>query len=360
MDDWKDIEEPKGAVGTVTAAQVATGPVIPPQTRLLTYSAQEWEGFVEEWAHYCLKKLYKNVRRFTGAGDRGIDVAGFVDGQFLKGVWDNYQCKHYDNALAPTDVWAEIGKIVWHSFQGDYTAPRRYYFVAPKGTGTKLTKLLSDTTELREGLIENWEKYVKKGVTGTQQVELDDALRAFVDKFDFSIFEARTGLQLVEDHKATPVHVARFGGGLRARPAAGKPPAAVAPGESRYVTQLLGAYSEHTGTAVSDSSAISPRKLNDHFVRQREAFYAAESLRVFARDSVPPGTFESLQDNIYDSVIDTHDGTHADGYHKVCAVTKAAQEVQITANALITCTDSKDRHGICHQLVNDERMWWKK
>jgi hypothetical protein len=357
---WTDIEKPGGAASSTTAAQVAMGPVIPPQQRLLTYSPDEWEVFVEEWAYYCLRESYKYVQRFSGAGDMGMDVVGFADDQRLKGVWDNYQCKHYDHALTPSDVWAELGKIIWYSFKGEFAVPGRYYFVAPWGAGTKLLRLLANGSELRKALVENWDKSVKTGITSTQEVPLDAALGAYVDQFDFSIFDAKTALQLVDDHRNSPVHAARFGGGLGPRPAAGKPPAAVTPGESRYVSQLLGAYGEHTSTAVSDPSAISPPKLKDHFRRQREAFYEAESLRVFARDTVPPGTFESLQDDIYDCVIDTHDSAHSDGYQKVCAVTKAAQEVQITANALISCTNPKDRHGICHQLVNDERLWWKK
>lgn len=357
---WKDIKEPSSAATSVTAAQVATGPVIPPQQRLLAYSPDEWEGFVEEWTYYCLRKTYMHVQRFTGPGDMGVDVAGFVDAKRLKGIWDNYQCKHYDNALTPGDVWTEIGKVIWYSFKGEYTVPRRYYFVAPMGVGTKLSRLIANTSKLHQELIDNWDKHVKAGITKTQEVPLDAVLRAYVDTFDFSIFDAKTSIQLVDDHRSSPVHSARFGGGLPPRPAAAKPPGAVADGESRYVTQLLGAYGEHSNTNVTDPSTISPAKLQNHFRRQREAFYEAESLRVFARDTVPPGTFESFQNDIYDGVIDTHDASHPDGYRKVCAVTKAAQDLQITANALISCTSPKDRHGICHQLVNDERLWWKK
>ncbi len=358
--EWKDIQKPSGPTPAVTAAQVATGPIIPPQQRLLTYSPGDWEGFVEEWAYYCVKKHYKHVQRFSGAGDMGLDVAGFVDDKRLSGVWDNYQCKHYDHALTPSDVWAEFGKIIWHSFKGEYAMPRRYYFVAPWGAGTKLSRMLANASKLHEELIENWDKHVKAAITATQEVPLDAALRTYIEKFDFSIFDAKTALHLVAEHRSSPVHAARFGGGLPPRPATGKLPPAIASGESRYVTQLLGAYGEHMSTTVTDPSNISPQKLKDHFRRQREAFYEAETLRVFARDTVPPGTFESLQDDIYDGVIDTHDAAHADGYQKVCAVTKAAQEMQITANALISSANPKDRHGICHQLVNDERIWWKK
>jgi hypothetical protein len=93
-DGWKEIAAP-ATRPSLTAAQVATGPVIPPQQKLLLYSDDQWEDFVQEWAHYCLKPEYVKVWRFTGAGDRGIDVAGFVDAAELNGVWDNYQCKHY-------------------------------------------------------------------------------------------------------------------------------------------------------------------------------------------------------------------------------------------------------------------------
>ncbi len=358
--NWKDINKPPSPANAVTAAQVVNGPVIPPQQRLLTYSPAEWEEFVEEWAYYCLAAKYKHVQRFSGAGDMGIDVAGFGDDARLKGVWDNYQCKHYDHALWPSDVWAELGKIVWYSFNGEYTAPRRYFFVSPRGAGTSLSRLFSNTTKLREELIANWDKHVKDAITSTQAVLLSTELRAHVEAFDFSIFDAKTTLQLVDDHRASPAHAARFGGGLRPRPASEKPPQEVTSAESRYVTQLLGAYGEHTGTITTDPSALSVQKLKDHFRRQREAFYEAESLRVFARDGVPPGTFESLLDDIHDGVIDTHDASHADGYVKVCAVTKAARDMQITANALITCTSPKDRDGICHQLVNEDRLRWTR
>jgi len=358
--DWEDIKEPPGPTAVVTAAQVAHGSLIPPQQQLLIYSPDQWEGFVQEWLHYCLKNAYKQVQRFSGAGDMGIDVVGFVDAKRLEGVWDNYQCKHYDHALTPGDVWPEFGKVIWYSFKQHYVPPHRYYFVAPRGAGTSLSKLLANGTKLREELIANWDKKVKSEITSTQEVPLDPALLAYVHAFDFSIFGAKTSLQLVDDHRTTPAHVARFGGGLPPRPAAATPPTTVAPTESRYVTQLLGAYSEHTGKPVPDHSALTAPALRGHYHRQREAFYHAESLRIFARDTVPNGTFESLQQDIFDGVIDTHDAAHPDGYQKVCAVTKAAREVQITANALISCTQPKDRDGICHQLVNEERLWWTK
>ena len=76
---WTKISAPKALANQVTASHIIHGPSIPPQQRLLTYSPAEWEEFVHEWAHYSLKQLYVSVERFSGAGDAGIDVAGFTD-----------------------------------------------------------------------------------------------------------------------------------------------------------------------------------------------------------------------------------------------------------------------------------------
>jgi hypothetical protein len=37
------------------------------------------------------------VLRFTGAGDKGIDIAGFNSAKLLKGVWDNYHASTTDD-----------------------------------------------------------------------------------------------------------------------------------------------------------------------------------------------------------------------------------------------------------------------
>lgn len=359
--EWTDISAPPSPAVAVSSAQIIYGPRIPAQQQLLLYSADQWEQFVQEWVHCCLKKQYIDVKRFSGAGDQGVDVAGFCDNKKLQGIWDNYQCKHYAHALLPGDVWVEFGKIIWYSFNQEYTPPRKYYFVAPMGAGTGLTKLLADAEKLRAAVIEKWKTHIESKITDTRAIPLEGALLTYVQNFDFSIFDSKNSLQLVEEHKETPYFAVRFGGGLPARPIAAPAPSEIDPVESRYVSQLLGAYADHKKTDVPDPTALkSWPPLQGHFARQREAFYQAESLRVFARDSVPAGTFEALQGDIYDGVVDTHDAEHPDGYARVVEVTKAARELQITANALISCTNPKDRDGICHQLANEDRLRWCK
>lgn len=361
FDDFEDLAPPP-APAPATAELVLRGPAIPPQQRILLYGPEEWESFIHEWAHYCLKKDYLRVQRFTGAGDHGIDIAGFTDGDKLQGVWDNFQCKHYDHALRPGDAWPEIGKVLWYSFNKEYKPPRQYYFVSPHGVGTTLAGYLSDVAKLRSAFIGNWDKNVRDKIKATHEIKLEGGFRKYVEAFDFSIFDAKSGLEVTENHRGCPLHAVRFGGGLPARPESEKPPAAIdVTKESRYIEQLLAAYADHTEQSVPDLDALKDwPKLKGHFHRQREAFYHAESLRVFARDSVPAGTFEALQDDIHSGVVDVCDDEHDDGYMRVLEVTKAARSLQLTSNALLSCAKLKDRDGICHQLANEDRLLWTK
>lgn len=341
------------------SARVQFGRPIPAQQQLLLYSADEWEEFVLEWVH-SQRPLYLDVRRFSGANDMGIDIAGLTNEDGLIGVWDNFQCKHYSGPLAPATAGSEIAKIVWHSFNQHFTPPRKYYFIAPKGCGTSLTKLLSNAESLREYVIENWAS-CSKNITSTKVIPLEDDFKNFVESFDFTIFSARTALELIDDHRKTPYHVVRFGGGLPDRPSVPPPPDDIAIQESRYIKQLFSAYSDHLKLDVADLSGLESRRdLIDHFHHQREFFYHAEALRNFARDTVPSGTFEDLQSEVHAGVVDVETKTHDDALVRLNAVTQAASIIQLTANALISVVKVQDRKGICHQLANEDRLHWKR
>ena len=138
---------------TASSAKILHGRLVPPQQQILLYSAAEWEEFILEWAHYQ-KTKYKKVVRLSGANDMGIDVAGFTDDKGFFGVWDNHQCKHYDDPLTPSTALPEIGKALWHGFNCKFALARRYYFMAPQDCGMSLKKLLLNSAELKNKLIE--------------------------------------------------------------------------------------------------------------------------------------------------------------------------------------------------------------
>jgi hypothetical protein len=86
--EFVEICAPAPPPAVLTATHMQSGPAIEPLKRLFLYSADEWEGFIDEWATACLKAKYKKVQQFAGANDKGIDIAGFADDGLLLGVWD--------------------------------------------------------------------------------------------------------------------------------------------------------------------------------------------------------------------------------------------------------------------------------
>lgn len=339
-----------------SADHVFNGIPIPKPNRVTGFSPEEWESFTEEWAS-SLTDSYTCVRRFGGAGDKGIDVVGFLTDALWNGGWDNYQCKRYNNSLCPSDIWVEIGKIIYYSYKGEYPPPRKHYFVASKGIGTTLQKLFVNPEHLKKQAKDNWKAHCQDKITVTVSLPLEGELLDWFNKFDFSIFSEKSVLELIDGHAKTPYHAVRFGGGLPPRPEVPPPPKEHNAEESGYIQQLFKAYSDNTGRSVNDISDI-PSSLNQDFLLQRERFYHAESLRNFARDTVPNGTFNSLQKEVFHGVIDICNNSHKDGLARMRATIVQAANISISSNPLVSVVQVQDKQGICHQLANEYKLIW--
>ena len=338
-----------------SGTDVIAGPLVAPIDRLKLFDPTQWEEFVLEWAD-SLRARYASVERYGGPGDLGCDVVAYLA---AGGAWENYQCKHYDHRLAPGDVWPEIGKLLVHTQRGALSVPQRYVFVAPQGAGTTLSKLLKRPDELRDGLKDAWARRCRTGIVSGATIELEGALLAHVEAFDFSIFSALPPLRLLDEHAQTRWYVARFGSGLPPRPPIPTPPATPASEEAVYVGELLGAYAGHVGRPIGSSAdLVGLEVLAEHFSDARIAFYSAEGLRVFSRDTLPPGSFDALQDDVHVGIRDDVLFAHADGYARVLAATRTAQSLALTAHALGNTATVRDRRGICHQLANDSKVRW--
>jgi hypothetical protein len=344
----------------VSSRKVINGKIIPPKQHLLLLSADDWEEFVVEWGHFQ-KTKYHLVTRLGGANDYGIDVACFYTDKGFHGEWDNFQCKYYKgDPLTPGTAIPEIGKILWHIFNKKITTPKRYYFFAPKDCGASLKKLLLDSAKIKRKLFDEWDNWCANTITSKLTVKLEGLFLTFVEQFDFSIFQYKPVLEVIEEHSDTPYYAVRFGGGLKDRPEPNEPPEHVDDIEVKYVERLNDAYADHKKIDTTILKLSEHPELEAHFIRQREAFYFAESLRTFARDSVPPGTFEDLQNDMLDGVIDTLESNHKDGFARLKEVMKESKSVPLDANGLFQVIRVKDRYGICHQLANSEKIKWVK
>lgn len=326
---------------------------------IASYSDDEYENFVKEWALEGLGQRYAVVRRASGAGDMGRDVLGFVTPDLDTSSYDNYQCKHYRGSLAPSDIWVEIGKLCWYTYKQEYRVPRAYYFVAPEGIGPTLQRLLENPEKLRTGFLAQWEKHCATGIASGVRIPLNADLLHHINAFDFRIFKSVDPDELIEQHAATRRHAARFGGGLRARPPAEPPPPDVKPNEMRYVRQLLDAYGNHLNTTIEDANSIGDALLVKHFSRQRQRYYRADSLRRFERDALAnTENFASLMNEIYDGVVEISEDDHESGYECVRAVTDAASQIHPSSYALVDHLQTADKQGICHHLANEDRLHW--
>jgi len=337
---------------------------VPPIDRLKIISSADFESVVNEWGNGYLipSGKYSACKKCSGGGDKGRDVMGVIDES--SGAYDNYQCKHYDHPLAPSDIWIEIGKHIYYSFTGDIKISRAYYFVAPQGIGPLLNQRLENPEELKRECLVNWDKKCKDDIKKGVEISLDGPFKQFIAAFDFSIFKGYDPLRLIEEHKLTSYYAARFGGGLsRRRAEAPKPPDKIGDNEMTYTHQLFDAYSDHKKTAIRDINSLNAHEeLKEHFIRQREGFYTADSLRQFSRDNLPIDTdyFEELKKDVHTGVIDVYNKTYQDGYERLQATIIQAKIIQITGNPLENYVLHKDREGICQHLANDKRLIWVK
>lgn len=360
-DDFEtlDPQQSPSRSGRLTNQQILLGQRHEPSELIKLYSQHDWEEFIREWVE-SLHRRYKEVRRASGSGDKGRDVVGYVGEINAGGAWDNFQCKHYDHALYPSDLWKELAKLCYYTFAKKYSVPRAYYFVAPQGVGPEVLQLLEKPDEMKAGLIAQWDKGDLLKIS-KQDVPLEGDLRAHVDSFDFTIIKDATPSRVIAEHRETRHHAARFGGGLvHLPPDKANVPEAIAEHESRYVEQLLEAYGDHLSKPLAALTDLQGHpSLKKHFDRQRTHFYLAELLRNFTRDNIPEdGCFERLQEAIHDGVIDIAEGSHANGFERVKKTIAAARAIQIDSHPLKECLEGYHRSGVCHQLANTNRLKW--
>jgi hypothetical protein len=118
------------------------------------YDATEWEIFISEWQKGL--QGYHAVKRLGGAGDHGRDVIGLCSPDACQGVWDNYQCKHYEGPLSAPRACEDAGKIIFHAFRGEFEPPRRCSFVAPRGPTTELRDFLLNPDKFKAEITATW------------------------------------------------------------------------------------------------------------------------------------------------------------------------------------------------------------
>ena len=342
---------------TVLPHTLRMAPMPPPKKIVPFYEPDEFEEFVKEWVP-ALDAKYILVERHGGSGDHGVDVAGYKSPQKLQGDWHNYQCKRYSSALTWATAVQEMRKMFVAAAAGHFKVPTRYVFVAPV-ISRSLPRQLSNADATRDRFLLELATAREKFVTDLTD-EQREAVKDLAAATEFSLFECVDLDEMLELHKTTPHWIERFPHAPLTRgPQALVPPEQHGEVETRYVQHLLDVYREKYPDVISNLEQVAGvARADEHLKRQREAFYAAESLRVFARDATAPGYFERLMDDVYDIVIEVAECTYRDGWERHAKVTTAAGSVQLTPTILTPWVQPNARRGVCHHLANEDRLIW--
>ena len=333
-----------------------------PQLRLKTMGEDEFERVVGEWACSCLKKenKYSNVALLGGSGDSGRDLVAYIDDNIKE--FDIYQSKRYEKPLSPSVYMIEFGKICYYTYIGEYAIPNKYYIVASNGIGQSLRKLIEHPKQINIELIKVWdEKCGKKRQITANGIKMTDDLRKYIEEFDFSIVSDISPITLIDDFSKSPWYKYHFGGGIKKRPASEKPSEKLNNSEKTmpYVKQLLNVYSKEAGQVYETHEELkNNKKLYRHFMRQREGFFSAQSLKRFARDELlNEDSYDSLKEQIEFGILDVYENEHSSELERVKETTKQANSLSISCEEIKDIT-IQDKTGMCHELVNDDRIVW--
>ena len=146
------------------------------------------------------------------------------------------------------------------------------------------------------------------------------------------------------------------------------PPTEITVEELPYVTALLAAYADDTGEVLlsHDDLQNNPRlkKYLKNFKKQRNYFYAAETVRQGSRDSLGeegPKHFEDLKSDTLTFIDNVYEDDYDSGYDRLKAVTDRAAEMSSSRSILLsipTWVGPDEKMGICHFLVNDGSLKW--
>ena len=332
------------------------GSIIPPIDRLKIISAGDFEAMVQEWAYGYIKNNYYDVVIVGGSGDKGRDVIAYIDEG--KDKCDYFQCKRYATPLAPSNYWGEFSKLCYYTYIGAYKVPQKYYIVASQGVGQDLRDLIDNPTNINKGIISNWSKYGTKIIT--PKIKLTKALKAYIEKFDFSIVDDISPVKLLDQYSQTPWYKYRFGGGLSKKPRS-KVPTSMDEDEKNmvYVGELINAYNEYTKGKIFDLDSLKKSEdLLEHFSIQRECFHSSQALKRFARDELlEEEQYNDIKKEIYISVRDTTKENHESKLQKINKTLDKARNLPLDINELGNIAPS-DKNGICHELVNDKKLKW--
>jgi hypothetical protein len=321
-------------------------------------SYDELERFVTDWVSTLGKAYPGGYDRFSGPGDMGRDVVGYLTQQRLDGAWHNYQCKQLKRTLDDGSVLLELGKIFFYSAQGHFGLPEKMYFVAPRGVSRNAKAFESKPSALSAALITQWDQNCATKIEEGKSHVLDEKLRGLILSYDFSNVGILDAYKIAKLPTIKPVLVNWFGEDPGQYPS-GSVPVELQKEEETYIDHLLAAYGERSHTDYPSSDAVlADVKYGPHLRDQRTRYFEANWFMRYYRDNTPTGTVEGFKEEVYHGVIDEHRRDYNDALARVDSVLSQAAKISVTGT-LSRYAKIPVKQGTCHHLVNEGNLSWK-
>lgn len=330
-----------------------------PIQQVFYWTPDQWEQFTCEWVRMRRDELgYLGVEILGGTNDRGADVVAFMSDQRLNGVWHCYQCKHYAADLTLDDALPEMIKPFVATLETSRTLPARYTFVAPR-IHPRLKDMVLTPAELKKRFLAYLAGRTKPVAALSPQTRA--AVRELAERTDFSMFWTVNLDEVLEVYSRSPLFASRFNLPPTGEPRKLLPPPVPQVNEARYLQQLLDVYQERFGADIETvQDAFEHPSSGQHLGRQRVAFFDAESLRMYARESVPGDTYKELQEDVLTNLVEVADIDYPSGWDRLQQVLQASGQLNPTGSPLLNHFRNSQRKGMCHQLANDDKLTWCK
>lgn len=327
-----------------------------PLQQVWYWSPDQWEQFTYEWVRMrAVEEGYLGAEIIGGGNDRGADVVAFFSDQKLNGEWHCYQCKHYSEELALTDALPEMIKPFAAAVETTRTLPTRYTFVAPR-IHPRLKDLVLTPDELKARFLAHLDR---RQVAVKLSAETLERVKQLASATDFSMFWTVNLDDVLEVYSKSPLFASRFNLPPSGRPARPSVPPEPSKDEARFLEQLVDVYQERFGAHIASvDAAFSHSDTGGHLRRQREAFYAAETLRMRTRDSVPGDAYAELQSDVLDNLVEVAERTFDSGWERLHEVIQASGQLQVVGSVIASHFKNLERKGMCHQFANDNKLMW--
>ncbi|MEI8703295.1 hypothetical protein LRP31_34285 (plasmid) [Mesorhizobium mediterraneum] len=315
------------------------------------------EAFVNDWLANRTKD-YNSHERWSGTGDMGRDVVAYVTDQRHEGPWDNFQCKQLGARLSEKAAFVELGKIFMHAAKGEYTLPRSYTFVAPRGVVRNVQAFIAHPERFRQAFLDRWATGIAGELVENASVPLSEEIRSAINAFDFTQVYSLDAVRLVDDSHAKTVLVKWFNDDP------GPSPLGVAPDqlqdhESAYISQLVDIYGECAGSKFENPAAVlQDARWGTHLRDQRTRYFDAAEFDRYYRDSTPPDYLSTFKDEVYHGVSDVYTESNGGGLERVTRVLSQAATIQ-ASGVLGRHARVQVKQGTCHHFANEGRLPWK-